>query len=54
VFAVIAGASGQYFTGWLLDHYGRDFTPIFVLVVLIEAAGLVAWNRWWCSDRIFD
>lgn len=54
VFAVIAGASGQYLTGWLLDHYGRDFTPIFVLVVLIEAAGLVAWNRWWCSDRIFD
>jgi len=54
VFAVIAGASGQYLTGWLLDHYGRDFTPIFELVVLVEAAGLVAWNRWWSSERVFD
>jgi len=54
VFAVLAGASGQYLTGWLLDANGRDFTPMFALVVLIEAAGLAAWNAWWSSERIFD
>ena len=26
VFAVLTGASGQYFTGWLLEQTGRDFT----------------------------
>ena len=34
VFAVLAGASGQYFTGWLLEQNGRDFTPMFALVVV--------------------
>ena len=52
--AVIAGASGQYFTGWLLEQNGRDFTPMFALVVVIELAGLVAWNAWWDSERIFE
>ena len=54
VLAVIAGAAGQSFTGWLLDVNGRDFTPMFALVVLIELAGIVAWNRWWSSERQFD
>ncbi|EOD18482.1 hypothetical protein EMIHUDRAFT_61619 [Emiliania huxleyi CCMP1516] len=54
VFAVIAGASGQYFTGWLLEQNGRDFTPMFALVVAVELAGLVAWNRWWDSERVFE
>jgi len=54
VFAVIAGASGQYLTGYLLEANGRDFTPIFALVVIVEALGLVAWNRWWSSERAFD
>ena len=54
VLAVIAGASGQYFTGWLLEQNGRDFTPMFELVVAIELAGLLAWNKWWDSERVFD
>ena len=54
VLAVIAGASGQYFTGWLLDQNGRDFTPMFALVVVVELAGLIAWNAWWSSERTFD
>ena len=55
VFAVLAGASGQYFTGWLLEQNGRDFTPMFALVVLVELAGLVAWNLWWDSEKVlFD
>lgn len=54
VLAVIAGASGQYFTGWLLDQTGRDFTPMFALVVIVELAGLIAWNSWWSSERTFE
>ena len=55
VFAVLAGASGQYFTGWLLEQNGRDFTPMFALVVLVELAGLIAWNLWWDSEEVlFD
>jgi len=54
VFAVIAGASGQYFTGWLLEANGRDFTPMFVLVAVIETMGLIAWNSWWSSERSFE
>ena len=54
VFAVLAGASGQYLTGQLLDQYGRDFTPIFELVVVVEALGLAAWLKWWDSERVFD
>ena len=54
VFAVLTGAAGQYFTGWLLDQNGRDFTPMFALVVVVELAGLVAWNAWWDSERTFD
>ena len=54
VFAVLAGASGQYFTGWLLEQNGRDFTPMFALVVAVELAGLLAWNAWWDSERVFE
>ena len=54
VLAVLAGASGQYFTGWLLEQNGRDFTPMFALVVLVELAGLFAWNAWWDSERAFE
>ena len=54
VFAVVAGASGQYFTGWLLEANGRDFTPMFVLVAVIETVGLIAWNSWWSSERSFE
>jgi hypothetical protein len=54
VLAVLAGASGQYFTGWLLEQNGRDFTPMFALVVAAELAGLIAWNKWWSSERTFD
>ena len=54
VFAVVAGASGQYLTGYLLDANGRDFTPMFALVVMVELAGLAAFNAWWDSERIFD
>ena len=39
---------------WLLDQTGRDFTPMFALVVVVELAGLVAWNAWWSSKRTFD
>merc|ERR1719353_1311832 len=49
VFAVLAGAGGQYLTGALLEANGRDFTPLFGLVVVVEILGLIAWNRWWCS-----
>ena len=52
--AVVAGASGQYFTGWCLDQTGRDFAPVFALVVAVELVGLIAWNRWWSSERTFD
>ena len=54
VLAVLTGACGQYFTGWLLDQSGRDFTPMFGLVVAVELAGLIAWNSWWSSNRAFD
>merc|ERR1719160_2000413 len=54
VLAVLAGASGQYLTGWLLEQTNRDFTPMFALVVAVELAGLVAWNKWWDSERTFD
>ena len=54
VFAVLAGAGGQYFTGWLLEQNGRDFTPMFALVVAVELAGLLAWNAWWDSEERFD
>lgn len=50
----MTGAAGQYFTGWLLETNGRDFTPMFALVVAIELAGLVAWNLWWSSERVFE
>ena len=51
---MFAGASGQYFTGWLLEANGRDFTPMFYLVFAVEVAGLLAWNKWWSSDKVFD
>ena len=54
VLAVITGACGQYFTGWLLEQNGRDFTPMFALVVIVELAGLIAWNTWWDSERAFE
>jgi ACS family sodium-dependent inorganic phosphate cotransporter len=52
--AVVAGALGQYLTGVCLEATGRDFAPIFGLVAAVELAGLVAWNCWWSSERIFE
>ena len=54
VLAVLAGATGQYLTGYLLEQNGRDFAPIFGAVVAVELAGLVAWRSWWSSERVFD
>lgn len=54
VLAVLAGATGQYLTGYLLEQNGRDFAPIFGAVVAVELAGLVAWNAWWDSEKQFD
>ena len=54
VFAVLAGASGQYLTGYLLEANGRDFSPMFLITALVELAGFAAWNAWWSSEREFD
>lgn len=54
VFAVAAGASGQYFTGWLLEQTGRDFTLMFAITAAVELAGLCAFWAWWDSERAFE
>eukprot|EP00908_Phaeocystis_cordata_P010824 Transcript_21678.p2 GENE.Transcript_21678~~Transcript_21678.p2 ORF type:complete len:189 (-),score=90.75 Transcript_21678:61-627(-) len=54
VFAVVAGASAQYFTGVLLEANGRDFSPIFLLTGGIELLGVVAFCSWWSSERAFE
>mgnify|MGYP001984677059 FL=1 len=53
-FAVFAGACGQYFTGWLLEQSGRDFSPMFWLTALVEILGAIAFYRWWDSERSFE
>ncbi len=54
VFAVVAGASAQYFTGVLLEANGRDFSPIFLLTGGVELLGVVAFCSWWSSERAFE
>lgn len=54
VFAVIAGAGGQYYTGQLLESNGRDFSPMFALTAAVEIAGLLVFLKWWKSDRAFE
>jgi len=52
--SVVVGAAGQYLTGAVLEQSGRDFTLMFAATALVELAGVVAWTRWWRSERIFD
>ena len=52
--SVVAGALGQYFTGWLLQANGRDFSPMFALTAGIEVLGLLAFVSWWDSERVFE
>jgi len=54
VIAVIAGAAGQYYTGYLLEANGRDFSPLFSVTAVIEVFGFIAFLQWWRSDPIFD
>ncbi len=54
VFAVVAGASGQWLTGQLLETNGRDFSPVFLGAAAVELAGLVGFWLWWDSEREFD
>ena len=54
VLAVLAGASGQYLTGWLLDQTSRDFGLIFGLISAVQLAGLCAYWAWWDSEPSFD
>lgn len=54
VFAVVAGASAQYFTGVLLEANGRDFNPIFLVTSGVEVLGVLAFCSWWSSERQFD
>lgn len=54
VLAVVAGASGQYLTGWLLEQNGRDFSPMFALTSVLQVVGLICFLRWWDSERVFE
>lgn len=54
IFAVVTGASGQYFTGWLLEQTSRDFTIMFALTSAVELMGLCAFWAWWDSERVFE
>eukprot|EP00316_Scyphosphaera_apsteinii_P012148 CAMPEP_0119336454 /NCGR_PEP_ID=MMETSP1333-20130426/91882_1 /TAXON_ID=418940 /ORGANISM="Scyphosphaera apsteinii, Strain RCC1455" /LENGTH=419 /DNA_ID=CAMNT_0007347263 /DNA_START=308 /DNA_END=1567 /DNA_ORIENTATION=- len=54
VFAVAFGAMGQFFTGWLLEVNGRDFTPMFALTAFVELLGLITFCKWWSSEVEFE
>ena len=40
--------------GAVLEQTGRDFTLMFVATALVELGGVIAWMRWWRSERLFD
>lgn len=54
VVGVVAGASSQYLTGWLLEQNGRDFSPLFGIMTGVELLGLVLFCMWWSSEPAFE
>lgn len=54
VAGVVAGATSQYLTGWLLEANGRDFGPIFGLMTGVELLGALAFCAWWSSEPEFE